>query len=554
MTTDTGRFGPRMTFVSGVRYEADRRHYDILPEDIIPMSGVGYTPPDGRLDCAFVLDGVEDVEVDLGGAELLFHGRMTPFVLRNCRNVTLRNFSVDYDRPFYSQAEIVSVSGDTMVLRMDAAFPCGMVDGSFCALAPHWVQRLDRGHMLWQPFDPVTRAPAWHGEMVLAVFADYDEEENPPCSIQHFSIEPGEGEREWVVRGPVRPSWRPGMVMAMTHESRVNNAILMERCEQVTVENVRLIHGSAMGLVAMFCCDLTIRRFDMYCDSRSAGLVSINADSIHCFHCTGRILVEDCIFESMLDDAINIHGNYNRVSAVSGRRLTLEVLAAAGLRHVRWYVPGDRLAIHRGATVETRCVRTVRTVAYPAPGRVTVELDGDAEGVAPGDVVELDAMPEIVIRRCVTGRNRPRGFLLSSGGPTLVESCVFGNCSCAIHFTGDMTYWYESGPVRDVTIRHCHFHNCGYCTSDYPIVADPQVRVTEAQPCYHRGITIEDNVFESFSTGLLSAHHTENIVMRRNRWIEAGDYPPVRVEPVRLRECSNCSIQPHGLGGVSPRA
>ena len=153
-------------------------------------------------------------------------------------------------------------------------------------------------------------------------------------------------------------------------------------------------------------------------------------------------------------------------------------------------------------------------------------------------------MPEITIRRCISGKNRPRGFLLSSGAKTLVEDCYFNNCSCAIHFTGDTTYWYEAGPVHDVTIRHCHFHNCGYCGANHAILATPEVKTTEKEPCYHSNITIEDNVFESFIPGMLYARQCRNIVFQGNRFIATGDYSPREgVLPIDLAECSDCTIE-----------
>jgi hypothetical protein len=327
----------------------------------------------------------------------------------------------------------------------------------------------------------------------------------------------------------------------MTHEPRDKNAILADHCQNIAVENVRLIHGSSMGFVGMFTENITLRNFDMYLDEKSKGLITINADSVHCFHCTGKVLIEDCIFENMLDDAINIHGNYTQVTSASGKEVNVHV-TAAGLDNIKWYKPGDVLNIYREKTQELKGTYTVVRAEYPRDREITIHFNRLVEA-ATGDVVENTAMPEIEIRHCITGKNRPRGFLLSSGGRTLVEDCFFNNCSCAIHFTGDTTYWYESGPVRDVTIRHCHFYNCGYCSSDYVIMATPEVEVTEKEPCYHKNIKITDNIFESFTRGALYANKTEGIVFKNNKYIEAADYPRRIIDRVKLENCKNCAIE-----------
>ena len=534
-------FKPGIQFESNTIYQADRPVYDITPADTVNTSGYGYTGLDRELATGFFLKDLENVTIDLGGATLMFHGRIAPFILSRCRNVTLKNFSIDYDRPFFSQGRMVEITREKIVLRWDDGFPVEMVDGRPCAVAPNWKQFLDQDHMLWQPFDENSAAPGYNTGFILATLGTA-EGKNLPAALFHFKpvVRP---DGLWELYGPVPETWRAGQILAVTHEPRDKNSILAEYSSNITVERVRLLHGASMGFVGMFSRDITLRRFDMYLDARSRGVVTVNADSVHCFHCTGKVLIEECIFENMLDDAINIHGNYNRVAALDGDTLQIEVIAA-GLENIRWYQPGDAIVLHKGNTIEPRGEYTIREVEYPGPRRIRIRLNEPIQGIAAGDVVESTAMPEITVRRCISGKNRPRGFLLSSGARTLIEDCVFSNCSCAIHFTGDTTYWYESGPVRDVTIRHCHFHNWGYCCdAKYAIMATPQVEVTETSPCYHRGIVIEDNVFEGFSSGLLYLCRTEQVRFRNNRYIRSSRYPAYDAETVHLEACGKCDIE-----------
>lgn len=534
-------FKPGISFESNTIYRADRKLYDITLADTVNSAGHGYAARYKELATAFLLKDIENVTIDLDGATLMFHGRIAPFILSHCTNVTLKNFVINYDRPFYSQAEILEASTEHLLLRPDPNFPCGMVDGVFSAIAPHWVRPLNILHFLAQPFDPITRAPAHNAECMLMVFGE-NTHANLPLPLSHLTQEilP---DGNWLWHGKFHSTWRPGMILVFTHEIRDKNSILAEYSSNITVENVRLLHGAAMGFVGMFSHDIKLRRFDMYLDGQSKGLVTVNADSVHCFHCTGHVLIEDCIFENMLDDAINIHGNYNKVAAVDNDTLEIEVIAA-GLENIRWYAPGDRISIQRGGTIEKRGEYTIKQVEYPSARKIKAKLTQSAPEITAGDIVESMAMPEITVRRCISGNNRPRGFLLSSGAKTLVEDCYFRTCSNAIHFTGDTTYWYESGPVHDVTIRRCHFHNCGYCGANHPILATPEVKTTEKEPCYHSNITIEDNVFESFTPGMLFARQCRNIVFRRNRFIATSDYSPREgVLPIDLEECFDCTIE-----------
>lgn len=524
---------------SGTYYYGTQSEYHIYLQDTVNSAGCGYVKSTGSLATAFYLQDLADVTIDLGGAALIFHGRIAPFVLSRCKNITLKNFSIDYDRPYYTQGEILEASTKHLQLRISDGFPYRVENGFFYAVSDTWEQPFNHYHMLFQPYDPQTRAPAFAAGCILAVIGDEVYSPNAPLPIHHLSLEENK-DGSLTFRGDFPETYKAGQILTMTHEPRDKNAILADHCQNVTVENVRLIHGASMGFVGMFCENIALKHFDMYLDEKCKGLITVNADSVHCFHCTGKILVEDCIFDNMLDDAINIHGNYTEVTATAGKEVKAHV-AAAGLENIKWYQAGDVLNIYRGKTQELKDSYKVVKAEYPCDREIMIHFDR-AVDAATGDIIENSAMPEIEIRRCKTGKNRPRGFLLSSGGKTLVENCFFNNCSCAIHFTGDTTYWYESGPVRDVIIRYCHFYNCGYCSADYAIMATPEVEVTEKVPCYHKNIKITDNIFESFTRGALYANKTEGIVFKNNRYIDTADYPRKIVDRVKLDNCKNCDI------------
>ena len=46
---------------------------------------------------AVLLDQVNNLTIDGNGSEFIMHGRMQPFTLDRCQNITLKNFSVDWE-------------------------------------------------------------------------------------------------------------------------------------------------------------------------------------------------------------------------------------------------------------------------------------------------------------------------------------------------------------------------------------------------------------------------------------------------------------------------
>ncbi|MBO4299170.1 MAG: hypothetical protein J5998_10245 [Clostridia bacterium] len=536
-------FGPGVSFESGQTYLADKPLYEIGLADTRPRERIIHRD---AVPVAFELRDLSDVTIDLGGATLLFNGRILPFVLENCRNVTLRNFTIDYRRAAYTQADILEAYPDRLVLRICEGFPCVFRDGEAIPVDGGAESNLHDGEFLMQPFDAVTRAPAYGAGCILAAIGSGKEAKNPPLAVQRLKSElRGDGAVIWHGRFP--SSYRAGQVLAFTCESRATPAIYACDCENVIVEHVRMKRVAGFGIHGYFCRDFTVRDMVLKVDDGSNELVSINADGVHMIGLSGRLLIEDCVFENMLDDGGNFHGYFTPVSAVAGDRVvaSLDFHGGASLAWHRIFRPGQTLTVYRGNTIAVKGAVRVREADYPDDSRIELLLEGDTGIIRPGDHLENhEAMPEITIRRCRTGRNRPRGFLLSSWRKTVVEDCHFYNCSSAIDFTGDTNYWHESGPVNDVTIRRCVFENCGYCGGPAPITAGPNFEPCGEAPCYHRGITVEDSAFICFDDAALSLRYCDGVTYRNNRFIHSMAYPRRRETARVLAEhCLNLHIE-----------
>ncbi len=58
---------------------------------------------------AFYFENLKNLIIDGNGSEFVFHGTMIPFVMKNCENVTLKNFSIDFELPHLRQLTVLSV-------------------------------------------------------------------------------------------------------------------------------------------------------------------------------------------------------------------------------------------------------------------------------------------------------------------------------------------------------------------------------------------------------------------------------------------------------------
>ena len=85
-------------FESDTTYIADRKQYDFYPSDDNEEIHCWWTclnSSGAPLRAVFVLRDLHDVTIDLGGAILMLHGRMLPFAVSGCKNITFRNFSIE---------------------------------------------------------------------------------------------------------------------------------------------------------------------------------------------------------------------------------------------------------------------------------------------------------------------------------------------------------------------------------------------------------------------------------------------------------------------------
>ena len=57
---------------------------------------------------AFPLFNLNNLTIDGNGSEFLFHGRIVPFVIDGSTGITLKNFSIDWDRTFHNELKIIA--------------------------------------------------------------------------------------------------------------------------------------------------------------------------------------------------------------------------------------------------------------------------------------------------------------------------------------------------------------------------------------------------------------------------------------------------------------
>ena len=78
---------------------------------------------------AFPVIERKNITIDGQGARLIFHGKVLPFVIDGCENITIKNLSIDYADPMYFAAKVINSGKDFVEMEYDESiFHCDVQD------------------------------------------------------------------------------------------------------------------------------------------------------------------------------------------------------------------------------------------------------------------------------------------------------------------------------------------------------------------------------------------------------------------------------------------
>ena len=314
--------------------------------------------------------------------------------------------------------------------------------------------------------------------------------------------------------------------------------VFTRRSRNITWKNVkfRFLHG--MGLVNQFSENLTFDSVTVAPDEASGRTTAAWADCIQVSGCRGKVLVKDCVFSGAHDDAINIHGTHLRVvERLPGRQVKVRFMHGQTFGFLA-FNPGDEIEFVHWDSLATYGPNRVLEARMLNPKQLLLTLEKPVpEEFQQNDVLEnVTWTPEVEIRGCRVSRVPTRGFLITTRRPVLVEDNEFFNTHMsAILVEDDAAGWYESGCVRDMTIRGNRFVRC----------AEPVIHInprnTVANDSVHRNIRIENNEFVLRGATSVKARSTQGLRVTGNTIRSAEKLDDT--QSVRTSDCAGARIE-----------
>ncbi|MDQ0964875.1 hypothetical protein QFZ20_000278 [Flavobacterium sp. W4I14] len=450
----------------------------------------------------FDLSGIENLEINGQGSEFILAGFVSPFLLQDSKNISFKNFSIDYVRTFHSEAKILSVDKSGMTVQFTKKFPYRLDHQSLIftdstGVVYPWSDLLE--------FDPKKKETAFMAND-LWVGSNVPVKAIRPGTVKLLLPE---------IIGT------PGNVMVFASAFRLVPAFNISNSANISFNGIDIFHCGGMGIVAQNSRDLFLDHVRVTPSPGSGRIVSITADATHFSNCSGKIVIENCLFENQKDDATNIHGIYSKITKIiSPSEIEVELIHKHqfGFDYLK---PELKVEFADAASIVTYANNSVKSterinkeftrVVFNAPISPNTKL---------GDVIaSSEDYPEVLIRKCMIRGNRARGILLNSRGKTVVENNTFHVPGAAILFEGDASFWYEQSGVNGVMIRNNTFDNCNYgvwgnaCIQ----VGSGIMKNVRPQSRYHKNISIVDNTFKIFDPRIINAYCVDGLIFKSNK-------------------------------------
>ena len=502
---------------------------------------------------AFLIKDMRNVTIEGDGSDFMFHGCMVPFAVKGSSNVTIKGVSVDYDYPWTFEGTVLS---------------CDPVSRSFTVkVFPDTKYRIEGDRLFfggydWEYpmgesilFDPKTHRPFfdtcaydhgyWSGEMGardlgdgVVEFTRLSARDVPPVG----SV--------WDDKGP-------------TGLNRRFPAMAVLSSKNINIENVHIYRSGGMGLIAEYSENISVKGFSTAAHEGSPRMVTTSADATHFVSCNGKIIIEDSLFESMLDDAANIHGIYMLVDSVLSSNTLRAHFGHFQQVGDQFADEGDVISFVDKSNLRPVGSGRIRSIDKSDLNAYIIETDFDLGGVADPTNIALENISrgaDVTIRNCTVRYNRARSLLLSTYGDVFVEDCDFASQMSGICVSGDANFWYESGRTKNIVIRNNKFTDLAIGANGPQAILqiDPEIptKTRGNDFHYHNSVTFTGNIVETFDSQIVYARSVGTLDISDNIFIDSKSYAPLFPgQPViDVQFCGDVTIKDNDFSKWKPDA
>jgi len=475
---------------------------------------------DSTKHIAMLFKGIKNLTFDGGGAFFVTHGRITPWVMDGCENITFKNFSIDAADPTVTEMTVLETGDNYLVGRAH----------------PDCRYQISNNRLNWigEGWSFIPR-----NTQVFTPSTNYNIRKGSPFSDSESIVEQPDGSIRITYKNK-RPNVNTGDVFQMRDGNRDEVAGFILNSKNMQLENIRFHFMGNFGVIAMY--TENIHYSHLMCEPRlGSGRTNVGfADFLQISGCKGLVQIEDCRFEGAHDDPINIHGTHLKIMEwISPTQAKVRFMHPESYGFEAFFKGDDiefvnqsslkALGIGKIATTKRlNKYETILTFAKPVSKSIV-----DQKGTA---IENVTYTPQVIIRNNYFGRIPTRGILVTTRRKVLIEQNTFyRTINSAILIADDAKSWYESGPVYDVTIRDNRFIECGA-----PVISIKPENIT-IDGSIHRNITIENNSFDMNNKDAVFARSTDKLVIKGNLFLLKDSLSIEKL--IKTDNCTNVKIE-----------
>ncbi len=470
--------------------------------------------PTGRRYSAVFLKGMKDIVIDGNGAEILIHGKMTPFLLVRCENITIKNLSVDYARPTMSEFTVVSGDNGEYIIKINEECLFEIDDNTL-----YWLGENNKsGKAYWRDTNS--------GFKRYIKSYDPDTKHSFDFNRDDLAFEKIEQIDKTTLRVTLKNKnviLPVGYVFQSRTIVRDQTGALIERCKNIKFNNLRVKFMHGLGMVSQFSENIEFSNCDFTpADGRT---ITSTADFFQFSGCKGKIIIDSCKAWGAHDDYVNVHGTHLRI--VEADYIQNKILVRF-MHPESWgfqaFDKGDVIDFIKWDTLIP--YHTLKVIEFKRLSDTDIELILD--GILPEielnkDVVEnATYTPDLYVRNCRFSQSAGRGILCTTRGEVIIENNTFENLwGPALLLEDDCNFWFESGYTTNVIFRNNLVSGCEYheTVDGAPVIrVTPKVLREDVDTFVHKRLTIENNTFEKskYGTHRFLLEHLEEVIIKNN--------------------------------------
>ncbi len=470
-------------------------HVDEAESCVACVSNHGHN---GYKAAALCIEDFDGLTVDCSGSSFLLKGCMDFAIIKNSRNVTLKNLTVTCRDSCNFQGRVLESSTDKVVIELE----------DHPKLYLH-------GNTVFQKFGNDTEAMGRTLDYVTETRELRRGSGDENFGKKFNDIEKTlDGEILTLFDVPTPPP--VGDTIVFTMSRRCNQAFFVSNSENITLSDITVNTCWGMAFMVQKTKDITIEKCRVTPEGDRCW--SAGQDATHFVNCRGLVTVRDSVFENQLDDAVNLHGIYTRVQKVSGDSIFARYSHFQSVG-IDIYSAGDKLQFMMPEDQMPTAYAEVDEVEVQSLMYTSLKLKNITGEIKEGMICEnLSDEADAVIENNIIRNNRARGMLIAAKGHIEIRSNHFHSGGAAIQFESDPFRWYECGGTRDVVIKGNFFDDCKHGRWSRAVIDINKRRETVDGFYYHGRIEISDNRFTQTNSPCVAADNVADLVFAGNTY------------------------------------